>query len=522
MTARRLARWTSCSIDAEAATRGTRLLWWAAVIAVAATLVAPLLIVDMPLLGDYPNHLARAFVLASLPDDRVLAQMYAAHWSIIPNLGLDLLLPPLIHVLPVHVAGRLVIALAVLLTFLGAVAYNRNLGGSWWALGAGLAAWNSCLLYGFLNFSLSLGLALMLAAGWLRWREARPVLALGVGVPGALALFACHLMGLLFFALLAACAELAALRRPFLRNVLRRAAVLGLVLLAPAALYASSALQGLGGDASWVSPWNKGLQLLTTFANFNWWLDRAAFVLAVGVPAAALILRRGRFPPPAAWAMGALLIAYLAAPFSWKGTFLLDTRLSTMLDVMLFAGFVPRGWTKRATAVTACAAASLFLLRMSVLATAFSNHRAVLTELRTAIAPIPAGATVAVADAGFQEAPDYWAADPHWLKLSNGVPLSAHLGALVLIERRAYWPFEFDIPSQQPIVTLQPFADLATRTDTLPDRTRLLRMDLCGFSHVLLTDAEAVPPLPEARFRLLRQEGFGALYEIRACRPETR
>src|SRR5665213_2136688 len=93
--------------------------WKLAVIGLCAILIAPLLIVDVPPLLDYPNHLARVFVLARLPHDPILARFYAAHWSIIPDLALDLIGPPLIHLLPVHVAGRLLIAVALLLPVLG-------------------------------------------------------------------------------------------------------------------------------------------------------------------------------------------------------------------------------------------------------------------------------------------------------------------------------------------------------------------------------------------------------------------
>ncbi|MEA2790465.1 MAG: hypothetical protein QOG73_2871, partial [Acetobacteraceae bacterium] len=63
-------------------------VWWAVLIGLCAVLAAPLFVIDVPPLLDYPNHLARAFVLASLPDDTVLARFYAPHWSIIPNLAL--------------------------------------------------------------------------------------------------------------------------------------------------------------------------------------------------------------------------------------------------------------------------------------------------------------------------------------------------------------------------------------------------------------------------------------------------
>ena len=185
--------------------------WWAAFTALCLVLLSPLLVVDVPPLLDYPNHLARAFVLASLPDDPILARFYAPHWSIIPNLGLDLITPPLIHLVPVHVAGRLLIAAALLLPVCGTVAYNTALGGRWWSFGVGLVAYNSCLLYGFLNFQISLGLALLLAAAWLRWREDRPPQAIILAMIGAPLLFACHLMGLVFFGLLLGGADLSRL-----------------------------------------------------------------------------------------------------------------------------------------------------------------------------------------------------------------------------------------------------------------------------------------------------------------------
>ena len=98
-------------------------------------------------------------------------------------MALDLVAPPLIRVLPVHVVGRLLIAAAVLLPVLGTVAYSTAIGGRWWAFGVGLVAYNSCLLYGFLNFEIGLGVALLLAAAWLRWREDRPLRAIVLAVP---------------------------------------------------------------------------------------------------------------------------------------------------------------------------------------------------------------------------------------------------------------------------------------------------------------------------------------------------
>ena len=117
-------------------------------------LLAPLALVDMPPLLDYPNHLARAVVLAAGTSDPILSRMYAAHWAVIPNLGTDLVLPPLLHLLPVHLAGRIVVGISILLPVAGTIAYSRAVFGVYspWPLASGLVAYNATLLLGFLNF----------------------------------------------------------------------------------------------------------------------------------------------------------------------------------------------------------------------------------------------------------------------------------------------------------------------------------------------------------------------------------
>lgn len=532
MTSRRAGRVQSVRAQSDLG-RGR---WWLALIGLCVVLTVPLFVVDVPPLGDYPNHLARVFVLASLPHDDVLARFYAANWSVIPNLALDLIAPPLINVLPVHVVGRLLIAAAVLLPVLGTVAYNTALGGRWWSLGAGLIAYNSCLLCGFLNFEISVGVALLLAAVWLRWREPRPVQAIAVAAIGAPILFACHLMGLAFFAVLIGGAELFQLYRLWtgtggagpertgpertgnlLFAALGRGAVLLLVFAIPCGLYAMSALRQHGGNV-WFLPFGaKLLQFLTAFVNYDWTLDMTTAVVAIVLPAAGVLLRRGRAPGPAAIAMVLLLILFLAAPYAWKGTFSLDTRFAIMLGFMLFAGFVPTCWP---TGFRRCAAGALVLLfvaRMVLLTTAWAAHETDLADLRTVLAPVQPGQAVYVAEAGLKEAPSYWAANPHWRLLSNGLRVDEHLGALVLIEHRAFWPLEFDLPSQQPLQTREPYQTLAARVGGLPDRSEAGVADVCGFDYVVLTGADAVPDLPADRFRMMVRSGFAALYAIVQC-----
>ena len=137
----------------------------------------------------------------SATSDPILSRMYATHWTIIPNLGTDLVLPPLLHVLPVHLAGRIVVGIAILLPVIGTIAYSRAMFGtlSAWPLASGLVAYNATLLLGFLNFVAAIGIALLLAAAWIAWRERHPLRTVALATIGTVALFFCHLMGLVFF-----------------------------------------------------------------------------------------------------------------------------------------------------------------------------------------------------------------------------------------------------------------------------------------------------------------------------------
>jgi hypothetical protein len=122
-----------------------------------------------------------------------------SHWRIVPNLALDIFGPPLLHVLPVYVAGRALLAGAVVLPVAGVVLYHRAIFGraSWWPLVAGLVAFNGIFFLGFLNFLYGVGLAFAAAAFWIRLADRRPALAVVVGTVAATGLFFCHVFGVL-------------------------------------------------------------------------------------------------------------------------------------------------------------------------------------------------------------------------------------------------------------------------------------------------------------------------------------
>src|ERR1700683_5329524 len=75
-----------------------------ALLAVASFL--PVLLTPIPAMVDYPNHLARMYILSrnGTPDAN---PYYEVAWALYPNLGMDLLIPQIARLISVENATRL-------------------------------------------------------------------------------------------------------------------------------------------------------------------------------------------------------------------------------------------------------------------------------------------------------------------------------------------------------------------------------------------------------------------------------
>jgi len=496
--------------------------WWCVLLLLCLTLLAPLTLADVPPLLDYPNHLARLFVLASLPGDTVLARFYQPHWGIIPNLGLDLVVPPLLRMFPVHLVGRAVVGLSLLLPVLGTTAYHRALTGrlSYWPFGAVLFAYNAALLRGFLNFVLSVGLALLFAAVWIRWREQRPLLAILVCALGAVALFFCHLTGLLFFAILIGGHELLIARTDPFRfvQIARRGAAVATVFAVPMVLYAVSDLSHMAGAAEFRSPADKTHAALMPVMNYLWPLDLATAFLCIALTVVCLARRWCAMPLRAAVALVVLLLLFLALPTAFKGTFDLDTRFIVMAAFVAPAALVSLSLPRRAAWAIGCGFAVLFVIRMAVLVAVWHDWAGYLASFRNVIATVRPGDVVLTVRLPRGDETGGWTGVASARRLSDGTVIDAHLPALLVIEHRAWWPYLFDNPSQQPIETREPFRTMANRVDASPDPIALLAKDASEmrlFTRVLVRGPEPGPQeIETSGLRLLAGNGEAALFAI--------
>ena len=229
---------------------------------------------------------------------------------------------------------------------------------------------------------------------------------------------------------------------------------------------------------------DKARQLVLPFANYILPLDIVTACMVGTFLLACLAKHRCRASPGSVVALLLTALLFLAAPWAYKGTYFLDTRFVIMLGFLLFGALLPaapaaHGRTCRGHRLHAAVRHPHGCRRVRV-----AGHGHDIADLRRVIATVQPGTRVLVASVLPEEAPDYWQNVPLSRQLSLGIRLDRHLPALLLIERRAYWPFQFDNPSQQPMTTLPPYRELAERADLMPGYRALAvpgGIDLCGY-----------------------------------------
>ncbi|HEY0624365.1 hypothetical protein [Sphingomonas sp.] len=142
--------------------------WFVLFAAIAAAI--PLLWPDVPPMVDLPGHMARFRVQLSHNEVPWLNDWYKFEWSLIGNLGLDLLIIPLEPIFGLELAVKLIVIATPVLTVTGLLWIAREVHGRIpaTALFALPLVYNYAFHFGFANFALSMALALNAFALWLR------------------------------------------------------------------------------------------------------------------------------------------------------------------------------------------------------------------------------------------------------------------------------------------------------------------------------------------------------------------
>jgi len=417
-------------------------LFWSLFLVLFVLSALPVLIVDVPPLFDYPNHLARMYLLAHLQDAGRLQAYYAVHWTALPNLAMDLVVPLFARVMPLPWAGKIFILASFALTAGGVASVHRIAAGRWtlWPLTAFLFLYSRILLWGFLNYLFGIGLALVGLAAWMALAERPPWLRLLVGALFALATFFAHLMAALVLGAMVAGYELDRLSRlpaPRWRTALQRLGVTGLAFAVPVLLLLAGPHGELGAIrfSRWVRKFDLPFSVLDDYHRA---FDLGCFIVLLA--GGGILLARGRLRVMASLrlALFFLLFLYVIAPTQIMTASAVDHRLPLLLAFMLTAATVASGLSVRQARYVAIFLCALFVVRMGLVLQAWEEAAQAYRRDIAVLDRLPEGARVALAYPA-----SAIAVDP--------VP-KTHLPLLAVIRRDAFVPTLFAFKAQQPVL----------------------------------------------------------------------
>src|SRR6187402_1049723 len=187
--------------------------WWNSrwfLVALILLSAVPLLLPTLPPLTDLPEHMGRYRIQLSDPASHLRTEYYSFHWAFIANLGVDLLIVPMAALFGLELGVKLIVIGIVMLTASGIVWIAREAHGRVPppALFALPLVYSFPLIWGFVNFLLSMALALNFYALWLRLgRQQRWMLRHALFVPIGMILTTTHIFGWAVLCLLAFGAE---------------------------------------------------------------------------------------------------------------------------------------------------------------------------------------------------------------------------------------------------------------------------------------------------------------------------
>jgi hypothetical protein len=315
--------------------------------------------VQFPGQFDSYNHLARHYLELLQLQGRPLPPGIIVKYAILPNLGGDLVIPPLIWVFGPLPALKVFLTLSILLYWLGPAIFILQTGR--YSAAAQVASClflplivNGAFFWGFLNYYSGVGLAFLVAVH-LRYLDRRgepTIQSLLVHTVLVVLLFFWHLAAVFIYGVLLTVVVMTRLVDTWrsgygvARSVMR-GAVLCLPMLPVIGLYLIYAT-GQGRALHWPSPMRKLLMLPSVFHGYD---PRADILVVVFWAAAAMLFfgqsrRLGR-PNFAAFSTVAFFVLYAVFPSEIGTTDSADSRMLPALVVCALAwlGTLPVRWS---------------------------------------------------------------------------------------------------------------------------------------------------------------------------------
>ncbi len=496
-------------------TRGT--YGWAAVAVSALVLMLPLWAVRAPAMPDYPAHLATYHLIAVGGE----APFYRIQWAWLPNLAAEALVPMLAKLLPLEVATKLFVSLAVAMWAIGPALIHRALYGRVGAapLFGALFALNANLLWGFLNYDFAMGASLCVFAGWIATDGRRGPLALAGFALAATAIYFCHLFALATLGLMILAYE--ARDRSRLAG---RAGQIVLVFLPAALAFLLLKPKGGGGEGVAFDLLDTALDKIGAALQQSF--DNPALVL-LGLLATlfAVALWRGwaRIDRRMVLPLAAMGLAALFAPEWAMGGWAVHMRLPAVFCALAFAA-LEFELEPPAETVLAVVAIAIIARQAFALSESWRSYDRQFTEFRAAIQALPEHArllTVLDGDAIGLESDQ-----PYWHMAEFAIPDRAALTQLLFTTRDqhvvrvepAYQPYVAASANQGSPPDIDELADLAAgRVDADEDIKNvfpyLIRFP-CHFDVAVVVHLGGPRAPVPATLRLRHAGSFFSLYDI--------
>lgn len=434
--------------------------WAPACLAACLALVAlPVLASSYPPLFDYPNHLARAHVLAEMDRSAIFHAHFVHGGFLIPNVLADLVVLALLPVVGVVAAGKLLLLLTFALTLTGAVALNRRVAGraSPWPLLSALVLYNEGFFWGFLNYNLGLGLMLWGLACWGAVAERSVGWRLACGTAFALAVFLAHLVAFGLYAVAVAVLEVHRLasRWPGWRAGLRRLMAAAAQFAAPLLLFVTlSPSAGLAPRAGFdFSVFGKVMPFTRVLSSGNPDLDMATLVVLFGGVALALFAGVARCQGALVRVAAAFLLLVATLPFSLLGSYFLDSRIVVAVVLVLLASLAP-GRLRLHPSWVAVGLLMALGIRGGVLAADWRHQDESYARVVAALDKVPVGSVIVTGVGYGFELGD-------WVVTRRVKPAHEHTTLYATIRRDALVPNIFAHPGQNPLVFRSPLPELS-------------------------------------------------------------
>jgi hypothetical protein len=490
-----------------------------ALLAVAA--LCPILLVPIPAMVDYPNHLARMYLLSRAAAGDA-SPFYQVVWNAYPNLAMDLIVPRLARLIGVETATRFFYLLSQILVVTGAIAIERAVKRRFHIAGfvALMFLYSLPFAWGFVNFEFGLGLALWGIAAYLAAQERAWPVRLGVNAAFVAALFAAHFFALGIYGVTIGLHEAwrARARKIPPVPIIARLAILACPAAVLLGLMAWSGGAIGGEDTSWFLQL-KPLWLFATLNGADLMVSVAATAALLGLIYVAAKRDLLRLEPAGAWLAAGFVVLYLAIPSRLFETSFVDLRIivaaALILPAFVSMSLPDRRWR---FAAAACAIA-ITSANLAVVAVVWMSYRADYAAMIQSFGKIDKGSFVLVAHSGdaddpplknLTEYPIYSAPTLAVHYADAFVPtFYASAGKQPIVARSAYRRLQVPYGGIAPIAVLKAIAE-----NTAPDAPAFVRSWQRAFDYLYIVGPYVRNPMPSVLEELYSAPRF-VLYRIR-------